>query len=144
MDTERRAFHVDGPAGLALVDSALDALDRLWAAAPEVPAEDQVLFTLALSEVTTNIAQHNEQTDVVLSIDVRASAEELRAYIRDTAPPAPIDWDAVSMPGEESESGRGLALSQAALDEFTHVPSEAGNTWVLVRRIGVDRSEDEA
>ncbi|WP_413926326.1 hypothetical protein, partial [Mycobacterium tuberculosis] len=60
MHAETRAFHVDGPAGLALVDHALDELDRLWSRAPEVPAADQVLFALALSEVTTNIAQHNE------------------------------------------------------------------------------------
>ncbi|WP_336500322.1 ATP-binding protein [Microbacterium paraoxydans] len=135
MDAESRAFHIDGPAGLALVDRALDELDRLWARAPEVPAQDQVLFSLALSEVTTNIAQHNERADVVLSIDVRVTADELRAYVRDTAPPAPIDWDAVSMPGEEAESGRGLALSQAALDEFTHTVTDLGNTWVLVRRV---------
>ncbi|WP_431805893.1 ATP-binding protein [Microbacterium paraoxydans] len=141
MAAEVRAFHVDGPAGLALVDSALDALDRLWADGPEIPAEDQVLFALAVSEVTTNIAQHNERTDVVFSVDVRVSPEELRAYIRDTAPPAPIDWDTVAMPGEDSESGRGLALSQAALDEFRHVPGDTGNTWVLVRRVGVDRGE---
>lgn len=135
MHAETRAFHVDGPAGLALVDHALDELDRLWSRAPEVPAADQVLFALALSEVTTNIAQHNERADVVLSVDVRVTADELRAYVRDTAPPAPIDWDAVSMPGEEAESGRGLALSQAALDEFTHTVTDLGNTWVLVRRV---------
>lgn len=135
MHAETRAFHIDGPAGLALVERALDELDRLWARAPEVPAQDQVLFALALSEVTTNIAQHNERADVVLSIDVRVAGDELRAYVRDTAPPAPIDWDAVSMPDEAAESGRGLALSQAALDEFTHTVTDLGNTWVLVRRV---------
>lgn len=135
MHAETRAFHIDGPAGLALVERALDELDRLWAQAPEVPAQDQVLFALALSEVTTNIAQHNERADVVLSVDVRVTQDELRAYVRDTAPPAPIDWDTVTMPDEAAESGRGLALSQAALDEFTHAVTDLGNTWVLVRRV---------
>lgn len=140
MDAETRSFHIDGPAGLALVDRALDELDRLWSEAAEVPTQDQVLFALALSEVTTNIAQHNEHADVVLSIDVRVTAEEARAYVRDSAPPAPIDWDAVTMPGEEAESGRGLALSQAALDEFTHTVTDLGNTWILVRRVDPARA----
>lgn len=135
MDAETRAFHVSGPAGLDLVDRALDELDRLWERAPEVSPQDRTLFTLALSEVTTNIAQHNDRTDVVFSVDVRVTADELRASVRDTAPPAPIDWDAVSMPEEAAESGRGLALSQAALDEFTHTVGDHGNTWVLVRRV---------
>ncbi|WP_149083839.1 MULTISPECIES: ATP-binding protein [Microbacterium] len=143
MQAETRAFHVDGPAGFALVDRALDELDRLWSQGPEVPAQDQVLFALALSEVTTNIAQHNESADVVLSVDVRVTADELRAYVRDTAPPAPIDWDAVTMPGEEAESGRGLALSQAALDVFTHTVTDLGNTWVLVRRLDQQREADD-
>lgn len=142
MDTEAGVFHVFGPAGLALVDRALDELDRLWERASDVPSQDRILFALALSEVTTNIAQHNDTADVVLSIDVRVTTDTLRACIRDTAPPAPVDWDAVSMPDEAAESGRGLALSQAALDEFTHTVGAHGNTWVLVRRVDGQRDTD--
>lgn len=142
MPTDPRGFHVDGPAGLALVDRVLDELERLWLTAAEVPVEDRILFGLALSEITTNIAQHNVDAEVTVNVAVRVIDGALRADITDSAPPAAIDWEAVSMPEEESESGRGLALSRAVLDEFTHTADERGNRWLLQRRVSVSEDPD--
>jgi serine/threonine-protein kinase RsbW len=140
MVTDSRTVHIDGPAGLALVDRVLDALDALWAQTPDVPEDDRSLFTLAVSEVTTNMVQHGvTTTPVTLAVDIVASSDELRATLVDTAPPASIDWHGVSMPDAESESGRGLALAQAVLDEFRHTYDDRGNTWVLRRRLGITR-----
>lgn len=135
MAAEPPGFHIDGRAELALVDRVLDELDRLWIRAPGVPAEDRTLFTLALSEVATNIAQHSRGIDVTMSVDVRASDGALHAEVVDSAEPATIDWDGVVMPEQASENGRGLALAQAALDEFSHSATARGNTWGLVRRL---------
>jgi serine/threonine-protein kinase RsbW len=134
MAAEPPGFHLEGRAELALVDRVLDELDRLWAQVPDVAAEDRTLFGLALSEIATNIAQHSAGTEVVMRITVSVSDKALRAAIVDTAAPATIDWNGVAMPGEESESGRGLALAQTVLDEFHHSADESGNAWVLVRR----------
>lgn len=140
MATDSPTVHIDGPAGLALVDRVLDALDALWASAPDVPEDDRSLFTLAVSEVATNMVQHGvTTTPVTLAIDIVVASDELRATLVDTAPPASIDWHGVSMPDADSESGRGLALAQAVLDEFGHTYDDRGNTWVLRRRIDVSR-----
>lgn len=137
MDAETRAVHIDGPAGLELVDRALDALDGLWADAPHVADQDRTLFALAVSEVVTNMVQHTENPDeVMLTVDIRVSADDLLATLTDTAPPAEIDWDGVEMPDPDSESGRGLALSTAALDELRHYADTRGNTWRLRRMLG--------
>ncbi|MFJ2504189.1 MULTISPECIES: ATP-binding protein [Microbacterium] len=139
MPGEARA-RVSGPAGLATVDEILDTLERLWSDAPGVPAEDRTVFALAVSEIATNMVQHGEVTAAVtLSVDLSLSSDELRATLVDTAPPASIDWHGVAMPDVDSESGRGLALAREVLDGFVHTYDDRGNTWVLVRRVGISR-----
>ncbi|MBT2483838.1 MULTISPECIES: ATP-binding protein [unclassified Microbacterium] len=135
MNTDQPGFHIDGPAGLAMVDRALDQLDLLWARSPEVSAEDRTLFTLAVSEVATNVVQHNGTAPVTMTVDVRVAGDVLCADITDSAPPASIEWRDVAMPDADSESGRGLALARAALDEFSHTFDEHGNTWTLRRHL---------
>lgn len=137
MDADEFEIHLGGPARLALVDAVLDALDAAWTDAPGVPDEDRTLFTLAVSEVVTNMVQHGEgPTAVTVRAEIRLGSGVLTATLIDTAPPASIDWHGISMPDENSESGRGLALSQSVLDEFTHTFDDTGNTWRLTRRIG--------
>ena len=46
--------------------------------------------------------------------------------------PALIDLGSVSMPGSDAESGRGLAIALATLDELVH-ETERGNVWRLRR-----------
>ncbi|KJQ55423.1 ATP-binding protein [Microbacterium sp. SA39] len=136
MATDEFDIQLDGPARLALVDSVLDALDAAWADAPDVPDEDRTLFTLAVSEVATNMVQHSDgPTQVTVRIGIRLASDALTATLVDTAPPASIDWHGVAMPDENSESGRGLALARSVLDEFTHTYDENGNTWWLCRRL---------
>lgn len=136
MDAETHAVHIDGPARLELVDHVLDALDGLWSDAPHVTDQDRTLFTLAVSEVATNMVQHTADPDgVALTVDISVSPDDLLATLTDTAPPAEIDWDGVAMPDADSEGGRGLALSTAALDELRHYSDARGNTWRLRRRL---------
>lgn len=139
MNAEQQAFHIDGPAGLAMVDHALDQLDLLWTRTPDVSEADRTLFTLAVSEVATNVVQHNGSAPVTMSVDVRVTGDVLCADITDSAPPASIEWREVAMPDGDSESGRGLALARAALDEFRHAFDEHGNTWTLRRHFTPER-----
>jgi serine/threonine-protein kinase RsbW len=138
MGTEPGTKRVIGPAAPALIDEVLDALDALWSESPQVTAEDRTLFTLAVSEVVTNIVQHADafaHAEISVDVALRVTADALLATIVDTAHPASIDWESVSMPDQDSESGRGLAIATAALDDFEHTGGGAGNTWVLRRRL---------
>lgn len=82
------------------------------------------------------MVQHTGEPDgVELTVDLRVTPDLLEATLTDTAPPAEIDWDGVEMPDAESESGRGLALSTAALDQLRHYSDERGNTWRLRRSL---------
>ncbi|SDQ33817.1 ATP-binding protein [Leucobacter chromiiresistens] len=137
-----------GRAELAYVERALDELDAFWEAlAHAVEPLDRTLFTLAISEVLTNIVQHGAAGagagagagaapgPAEIRMTISAGRDELRAVIADTAPPAAIDWEAVAMPDADAESGRGLALARSSLDEFAHTSGDDGNTWTLRRRI---------
>ncbi|WP_336659484.1 ATP-binding protein [Leucobacter sp. USHLN153] len=152
-----------GPADLAFVDRALDALEALWLDAEHVSPIDQTMFALALSEILTNIATHGtgeagspadsaesradsaadgaaagaspEPRDVEIELRIEADQRALTATIRDTAAPASIVWGEVEMASTEAESGRGLALVRAALDEVEHTATSQGNTWRLRRSI---------
>lgn len=140
MAADPRTAHVAGLAGPAFVELVLDALDALWETAPHVGPEDRTLFALAVSEVSTNITAHGEaesesDAGITVEVDIEVSSDELVATFVDTADPARIDWDAVTMPDVDSESGRGLALSTAVLDDFEHSGDATGNTWVLRRRL---------
>ena len=123
-------------AGIAdplLVDRVHDALDRLFEDTAAGGDEDRMLFRLAVSEVATNVVEHAAAREPI-HVTVRLDGDErgFSAVFTDTADPALIDLDAVRMPGEDAESGRGLAIALATLDELAH-ETGAGNTWRLRR-----------
>jgi serine/threonine-protein kinase RsbW len=55
------------------------------------------------------------------------------AAFGDNGQPAELDLSGAAMPGELAESGRGLPLAKAALDELTYDRVEGRNVWTLVR-----------
>lgn len=124
---------IEGPADLHLIDAVHSALESLWNAVPAVSEEDRMLFALAVSEVATNVVEHAQGPDhPEVRIRLEVDEEALTAVLTDDADPALIRLDQVTMPGEEAESGRGLALALANLDELVHELGE-GNTWRLRR-----------
>lgn len=123
-------------AGIAdppLVDSVHEALDQLFERVPGAGEEDRMLFRLAVSEVATNVVEHAAAREPIhVTVELDGDGESFRAIFTDTADPALIDLGAVAMPGEDAESGRGLAIALATLDELVH-ENDGGNTWRLRR-----------
>lgn len=133
MSTEPVVREVSGRAELALVDAVHDALDEMWRAVPDVSDEDRLLFALAVSEVATNVVEYAAgDASPTVTIRLSVDAAELVAVMSDDADPALIRLDRVTMPDAEAESGRGLALALAALDELRH-ETDDGNVWILRR-----------
>ncbi len=133
MPTE--AIRLEGTADADLPDRVYEALDSLWGGAAHVGDEDRTLFALAVSEVAANIVEHARSREPIrVTVVLEVDHDALSAIFTDTADPALIDLRSVSMPGEDAESGRGLALALATLDELVH-ETEDGNTWRLRRDI---------
>jgi serine/threonine-protein kinase RsbW len=124
----------------AIVDAefpnlVFDALTALWSSGPSVPDEDRESFTLAVSEIAANIVEHASAREAVhVSLTLTVADARLEAVFTDTADPALIDLSSVQMPDWDAESGRGLALALATLDELVHETHE-GNTWRLRRTV---------
>lgn len=128
-------LRVEGRADDSLLDEVHQVLDLLWSGRPHVDEEDRTLFTLAVSEIATNIVEHaRAREEISVSLEVSIDDTGIRAVFSDDADPALIDLQNVSMPGEDAESGRGLALALATLDELEHSGVAGGNVWRLARR----------
>jgi serine/threonine-protein kinase RsbW len=125
-------LHRSGEAAAAFLDRLLDDLDAFLMDSAAVADEDRALFLLAVSEVVSNVIAHGGP-GVRVTAAVEILPREVRARIDDTAPPALIDWDRVALPSEQAESGRGLAIALAVLDELRHESAGTGNVWLLRR-----------
>jgi len=119
-----------GPEGLERVH---DLLDQVWAAHPDVADDDRVRFALAVAEIAGNIVAHSRSPG--FSLRLRGTAERLEAYFEDTGLPCEVDLATVCLPSDPlAESGRGLALARAAVDELDYRRAGDLNRWRIVRR----------
>ena len=88
-------------------------------------------------EVVDNVVKHGCTTgSSQLSVSVTASGGWFRADVEDDGPSVPVTLDAVEMPPEMAESGRGLAMATHLLDEFTYERRKRGNLWHLGVALG--------
>ena len=59
--------------------------------------------------------------------------DRLEATLRDLGDELPEDLTGQAMPDELAESGLGIPLAQAGLDELTYRREADANVWTLVR-----------
>lgn len=119
-----------------VIDEVHTDLDGLWADAPFVQEMDQMTFTTAVIESVSNIVQHAEPEGhgpVELSVHVEVRPSQLKAEISAYHAKPPTGMMNPQMPGEEAESGRGLALIEALVTTVTFERQDATNTWILSR-----------
>jgi serine/threonine-protein kinase RsbW len=128
---------LSAPATPEMLDLVHDVLERFWGAHPDVATVDRVRFETAVIEVLGNIVEHAYELDAPAAGDRRfdvvlvASETELVASFGDDGVPMAIDLSTVAMPDELAESGRGLALAIAALDDLSYEREGGRNLWRL-------------
>jgi serine/threonine-protein kinase RsbW len=142
-DESANAARLDlsAPATPAMLDLVHTILEKLWEQHEDVAMTDRIRFETAVIEVLGNIVEHAYEldaapTDVLRRFDVSlsASADELVARFGDNGIPMAIDLSEVTMPGDDAESGRGLALAVAALDDLRYERVDGRNLWRLTCR----------
>lgn len=127
------------PLGLEALELVHDLVARLCDSAP-TEMLDRVRFETAVIEIANNILEHSRRNDPPsdeprsFDIVLRGRTDELTAEFRDDGKPAVIDFAAISMPDEDAEAGRGLALALATVDEVTYEHREGLNIWRIVCR----------
>ena len=115
------------------LDEVHDLLDRAWVADASVPDRDRMAFVTAVAEVAANIVEHASRGEPVrLRLVLHVLEDRLEAHFEDRGrpyepPPTPEHED------ELAETGRGLAMVRALVDEVEYERDGPVNRWVVVR-----------
>ena len=92
-------------------------------------------FTTAVIETASNVVQHGRpaaDVPVELGVDLTVSLRRLKAKViayNAVEPIVPLDDP--SLPADDEESGRGLALIKALVTTLTFERHDETNTWIL-------------
>lgn len=129
--TERTLEVVTGPETLAQMQHTLDLV---WAT-EDVSEYTRMCLDLAVSEIGTNIIEHSgDGQPMNLRMVVTLLPESISVVFTDDGQPVAVDLGHISMPGELSDRGRGLAIAHRVLDELSYNRVDGGNRWMLMRR----------
>ncbi|UXA20375.1 ATP-binding protein [Mycobacterium sp. SMC-4] len=121
--------------GQQTLDQLQQVLDDVWST-HSIDDVVRMHIELAVSEIAANIIEHSDNGKAVrLRMDVNILPDAVRITFTDDGHPAPVDLTRVSMPDENAERGRGLAIAHRVLDEFSYRRDEHGNHWTLCRRL---------
>jgi serine/threonine-protein kinase RsbW len=132
-DAALHSLRLDTPPGnVNLVHMLLDAV---WASAPDIPVEERLRFETALIELAANVIKHStSSTGVSCLLSVSTASGHLEAVLSDTADPGHVELVGRVMPDDLSESGRGIPLIQALVDELEYSHDGSHNQWRISRR----------
>lgn len=139
------------------VNSVHALLETVWADAAHVSPTDRFSFETALIELASNVLRHADTgCGVTCGLRLEVSEDRIDARLIDTGAivtellaatdrptDAPIDTEAAlagvldtrEMPDALCESGRGIALIQALVDELDYVRDGDVNHWHIVRTL---------
>lgn len=131
-------YVLDGLAIPATINLLHDLLDEVRSEHPELRTDDTAALETAVVEIAGNLVRHG-RTDppphYAFRLDVlddRLRAELAHPGEVEVTNPPHSDPLELSL----DESGRGLALAGAMLDELTYRFADGTSTWVMVRSRG--------
>lgn len=127
MPTEYRSALLSPP---DTVDSAHDFLVDVLDRRPDITAAERMTIETVVSELITNVIQHNADRTVRCDLLVRVEPHLFTIETTDTGRAANAESGTPEMPSETAEHGRGLALlNLLAGVEYVRVSDR--NRWVL-------------
>lgn len=111
-------------------------LTEVWDENPHLSNRDRNSIETAVIELTSNIILYSNGTNgIKCQILVEIDKEGIQATITDNGDLADLEIDEHIMPDEFSESGRGIPLIRALVDEFSYENLNKENTWKISKRI---------
>ncbi|HYO41126.1 MAG TPA: ATP-binding protein [Nocardioidaceae bacterium] len=128
-------YHVEGLAVPESLDLLHALLDRVRNEHGEIDPTELMLFETAIIEIHGNVVQHGRpEGQVLYTFDLEVSEVMLVGVLADNGEAVPDLSGQEGLVGEDAESGRGLGLARAALDELGFVRRDHQNTWRMVKK----------
>jgi serine/threonine-protein kinase RsbW len=119
------------------VDAVHALLSEVWDAHPAIADLERMRFETALVELMSNVIRHSGPGVVDCDLEITVTDDGLVALATDTADEVVADLGADEMPGDElAESGRGVPMIRALVDEFGYDRVGDRNRWRIARRFG--------
>lgn len=120
-------------AGPDVLEQTARALEFQWTQHRHVPQDIRVQVGIAVAELVANIVEHGSAGRHLVQIDIQIAVEPGRVHIsiRDDGNEPDVDFDAIGMPGDFAERGRGLAMAQGVLDGLAYQRQVGSNLWLL-------------
>ncbi len=111
-------------------------LRTIWEEKSSLSEPDRYSIETAIIELTTNIFQYSEVTGrIACKIVIEIEGGKVLVTVTDNGELAVLELDEHLMPDEFSESGRGIALIRALVDDFSFDTTGNKNQWRLSKRI---------
>ena len=118
------------------VDTVHDLLETVWPDVPEISMEDRLSFETALIELASNVMRHADPgSGVLCTLTIETFPDRIEATLSDTGEPGDVQLVDRSMPEELAESGRGIPLIQALVDELRYDRADGLNHWYITRQL---------
>jgi serine/threonine-protein kinase RsbW len=118
------------------VDTVHDLLETVWTDAPAIAMEDRFSFETALIELASNVIRHADPgSGVSCVLTVETFPDRIEATLSDTGEPGEMQLIERDMPDVLAESGRGIPLIQALVDELRYDRSDGLNRWYITRTL---------
>lgn len=119
------------------VDEVHDSVDDLWQWNADLGARERIRFETALVELAANVIEHaGEGERLLCELTLRRTATALEAVLSDSGAEVQVRFRATMPDPEElAESGRGIALIELMMDDFSYERDADGNRWRLVMRL---------
>jgi serine/threonine-protein kinase RsbW len=127
-------YHLDGIAVTETLTALQDLVDRLRTEHPDLDSLDVSMVETAAVELLGNIVEHGRPPGhVTYSLELSVLPDRIECRLTDCGAEAVEVEPQESMPEPEAESGRGLPMAQAALDELRYERDDGRNVWTMVR-----------
>ena len=117
------------------VDTVHDLLETVWTDDPNIGMEDRLSFETALIELASNVMRHADPgSGVLCTLTIETFPDRIEATLSDTGEPGDVQLADRSMPDALAESGRGIPLIQALVDELRYDRTDGLNRWYITRQ----------